>query len=324
MNKTYKTYGVIFIAVIILMAILQLNRKTVIDWSKNFSVTEKSPFGLYVFNKEADILFGKKLKRTEKSPYSFYETQYKIKSHNILIIEKEIDEISWEKILNQVSKGSDAIILSENFPQKLQDTLEFTHAGLNYNESSYLYLTDYKLRSDSIVIDKAQDYRAFTKINLKSTEILGDEFYEKQYKDDIESGANFVKINFGKGHFYLHAEPLIVTNYYLLKKTNQNYIEDVFSYLPYRETIWFQNSETQSSQSPMRFILSKPALRYAWYTFLVSILVFIIFNAKRKQRIVPVMEPLKNKSVDFVRSISNLYLQEGDFHEMMAKKRNTF
>ena len=50
----------------------------------------------------------------------------------------------------------------------------------------------------------------------------------------------------------------------------------------------------------------------------------MIFNAKRKQRIVPILQPLKNTSLEFVKSIGNLYLQEGDFHDMMAKKAQYF
>ena len=72
------------------------------------------------------------------------------------------------------------------------------------------------------------------------------------------------------------------------------------------------------------FILSKPGLRNAWYIFVFSVLLFIIFNAKRRQRIVPIIEPLKNKSVEFIRTIGNLYMQEGDFHDMMAKKSQYF
>ena len=53
-------------------------------------------------------------------------------------------------------------------------------------------------------------------------------------------------------------------------------------------------------------------------------LILLSFNAKRKQRIVPVEEPLRNTSLDFVKSIGNLYLQEGDFHDMMAKKAQYF
>src|SRR5699024_17193 len=60
------------------------------------------------------------------------------------------------------------------------------------------------------------------------------------------------------------------------------------------------------------------------WLFLGGLVLFVFFNAKRKQRIVPVIEPLKNTSVDFVKSIGNLYLQEGDFHDMMAKKARYF
>ncbi|MDO5615731.1 MAG: hypothetical protein Q4G16_06050, partial [Cruoricaptor ignavus] len=38
----------------------------------------------------------------------------------------------------------------------------------------------------------------------------------------------------------------------------------------------------------------------------------------------PIVEPLKNKSVEFVKSVGNLYLQEGDFRDMMTKKTQYF
>ena len=94
--------------------------------------------------------------------------------------------------------------------------------------------------------------------------------------------------------------------------------------MPDRETIWFQKTYNETSSSPLRFIWANPPLRNAWLLFLGAVLVFILFNAKRRQRVVPIIEPLKNTSVDFIRSIGNLYMQEGDFHDMMAKKSQYF
>ena len=324
MNKTYKTYGIILLVVVILMTIVQLNKKEVIDWSKNFSTTEKSPFGLFVFNEEGRDLLNQKLIKINQSPYSFYNQNHPKKAHNILLIEKNLDKVSWETILQEVKKGSDVMILSEDFPDELEKKLNFKLSDYNYDETSYLYFTDDKIAEDSIVVDKVQAWGIFTNFDFKNSEILGTEYYEKEYDNDYESAANFLKVNYGKGHVYLHAEPLILTNYYLLKKENQKYIQDVFSYLPNRETYWFQESETESSQSPLRFIWANPPLRNAWLIFLFSVFIFILFNAKRRQRIVPIIEPLKNKSVEFIRSIGNLYMQEGDFHDMMAKKSHYF
>ncbi|KIA89823.1 DUF4350 domain-containing protein [Kaistella jeonii] len=317
MNKTVKLYGIIFIIVMLILALLEINKTEVTDWRKNFDVNQKSPFGLFVFNKEVNNLLDKEVKRTELSPYNYYKTN-KEKPHNILIIQSEIDFESWKKILETVKSGSDALIIAEDFHPKIADSLRFTPSYVSVRSENVFKLTDEKFSADSIKIDKLPANQGFSRID-KAHEILG--------KAVLDGGkVNFIKVNFGKGHLYLHTEPLILTNYYLLKPENQKYVQDVFSYLPKRETVWFteSNKAATESQSPLRFILSKPALRFAWWLLLAGLLLFVIFNAKRKQRIVPIIEPLKNKSVEFVKSIGNLYLQEGDFHDMMAKKAQYF
>ena len=57
---------------------------------------------------------------------------------------------------------------------------------------------------------------------------------------------------------------------------------------------------------------------------LSMIVLFIFFNAKRRQRIIPIIPPKKNKSVEFVKSIGNLYLNEGESRDMMVKKAQYF
>lgn len=318
MNKTFKIYGIIFAIVLFLLALLELGKKEVTDWRKNFEVSQKSPFGLFIFNKEATKLLGENLKRTIVSPYNYYSEQAKQNPHNILAINQKISSNSWDKILEQVNQGSDALIISEYFPEKIEDSLGFYAEQKTYEERLNLFLTDDKFRQDSLVINKLPGNVMFHEID-KNIEILGG-----SSNQDYLLGAHFIKINFGKGHLYMHSEPLFITNFYLLKKGNEKYAQNVFSYLPERETVWFIETNDVRSQSPLRFILSKPPLRYAWWLFLAALAIFIFFNFKRKQRIVPIIEPLKNTSVEFVKSIGNLYLQEGDFHDMMAKKSQYF
>jgi hypothetical protein len=45
-----------------------------------------------------------------------------------------------------------------------------------------------------------------------------------------------------------------------------------------------------------------------------------LFNAKRKQRIVPILQPLSNLTIDFTKTIGNLYYQEGDHKNIIDKK----
>ncbi|MEE6128814.1 DUF4350 domain-containing protein [Chryseobacterium arthrosphaerae] len=317
MNKTFKIYAVIFIIVMIILALLEVNKKETINWRKNFDIHEKSPFGLFVFNNEAKTLFKNNLKRMELAPYEYYSRNQK-DLHNILVIENELDGASWKKILEQVSKGSDAMLMVSRMPKEVSDSIGYYDSEISFEEENVLKLTDKKYQNDFIKLDKLPSGRGFSFIK-PGVQVLG-KTVEKRNTDQ----ANFIKVKFGKGNIYVHSEPLFLTNYYLLKPGNIKYPQDVFSYLQDRETLWFVKSNSKESRFFMRFILSKPALKYAWWVLLGGLVLFIFFNAKRKQRIVPVIEPLKNTSLEFVKSIGNLYLQEGDFHDMMAKKAQYF
>lgn len=317
MNKTFKIYAVIFIIIMVILALFEVNKKEVTDWRKNFDVNQKSPFGLFVFNKEAKDLFKNNLTKIDVAPYDYYTEKNK-KPHNILILESEIDPESWNKILDEVSKGSDAMIIANRLPKNISDTIGFYGSKISYENENVLKLTDKKYQNDFIKLDKFPSGRGFSYIK-PNVQILG-----KTVEENNEDQANFIKATFGKGTIYVHCEPLFLTNYYLLQSGNVKYAQSVFSYLSDRETLWFVESNTKESSSLLRFILSNPALKYAWWVFLGGLILFIFFNVKRKQRIVPIIEPLKNTSADFVKSIGNLYLQEGDFHDMMAKKAQYF
>ncbi len=317
MNKTFKIYAVIFIIVMVILALLEVNKKETIDWRKNFDIHEKSPFGLFVFDNEAKNLFKNNLTKIEQAPYEYY-SQRKKEIHNIIVIENEIDRASWNKILDQISKGSDAMLMVSRMPKEISDSIGYYDSEISFEEENVLKLTDKKYQNDFITLDKFPSGRGFSFIK-PGIEVLG-----KTVEDKNTDQANFIKVKFGKGNIYVHSEPLFLTNYYLLKPGSVKYAQDVFSYLQDKETLWFIKSNSNTSRFFMRFVLANPALKYAWWVLLGGLVLFIFFNAKRKQRIVPVIEPLRNTSLDFVKSIGNLYLQEGDFHDMMAKKAQYF
>lgn len=319
MNKTLKLYGILLIIILVVLALLQLSKKDITDWRKNFDPNSKTPFGLYIFDQETRNIFKNKLSSEIQSPYEYYNHHKGKKPHNIVVVQKFLDDESWTKVIGEVSNGSDLMLITEDIYGVLIDTLKITSpTTINFEESNVLYFTDQKFQKDSLVIDKLPSRKGYSIIG-KEGEILGFTKADKKNKD-----ANFVKYRFGKGNIYIHTEPLFITNYYLLHQGGKDYAENTFSYLQDRETIWFKDNSEFVSSSIMRFVLSKPALKYAWWLLFGGLLLFVIFNAKRKQRVVPVIEPLQNKSVEFVKSIGNLYLQEGDFHDMMAKKAQYF
>jgi hypothetical protein len=77
------------------------------------------------------------------------------------------------------------------------------------------------------------------------------------------------------------------------------------------------------ASTPLRFILTNEPLSWAYYILIFSILLFMIFEAKRKQRIIPVLKPLSNTTLEFVNTIGNLYYQRSD-HKNIAEKKIQF
>jgi hypothetical protein len=56
---------------------------------------------------------------------------------------------------------------------------------------------------------------------------------------------------------------------------------------------------------------------------ITGVLLFIVFNGKRRQRIIPVIEPLKNETLNFVDTIGRLYFQHAN-HRDVAYKMQTY
>ena len=76
--------------------------------------------------------------------------------------------------------------------------------------------------------------------------------------------------------------------------------------------------------TPLRFILTNEPLSWAYYMLIFSILLFMLFEAKRKQRIIPIITPLSNTTLEFVATIGNLYYQRSDHKNLADKKIQYF
>ena len=74
----------------------------------------------------------------------------------------------------------------------------------------------------------------------------------------------------------------------------------------------------------MRFILNQPALKWSYYLLVVGLLLFVIFKAKREQRIIPIIKPLENSSVEFAKTVGSLYYQHRDYANLNHKKITYF
>ncbi|MEO6347176.1 MAG: DUF4350 domain-containing protein [Aquaticitalea sp.] len=330
MSKTVKIYVALLIVLFIGFAIIELSADKPIDWSKTYKEIDKIPYGTFVFYDQLPKLFpNSEIEKINVSPYEYFndkfswaDSTYDISGTYMHIDEYvEIDGVSAQELLDFAKDGNAVFISTSYPPKKLHDSLHLeTTNTYDIKGKAEFGFTNPALKNDSITIDKGLSNIYFTKLDSSTTTVLG---YQKF--DSIKR-INFVKINLGKGSVYLHLQPIAFTNYQLLKKDNQKYAASVLSYLP-DDTIYYDYHSKIGQglgNSPLRFILSHPALKAAWYLGLISLLLFMIFNAKRKQRIVKVIKPLENTTVAFTKTIGNLYYETKDHNNLIDKKITYF
>lgn len=138
--------------------------------------------------------------------------------------------------------------------------------------------------------------------------------------------ANFIKLSYvNGGSIFIHLEPFAFTNFFLLHKENKAYYDKVFSYLPadVKTVEWddyFRNKEAgKSNFSALGFLMKQEAFRWAIILAILLFALLFLIESKRRQRLVPVIAPLRNSSLDFVTTIGQLYFQQKD-HKNLARK----
>ena len=327
LDKRSKRVIWIFGIALLAIVITELVRPKPIDWRASYTTSDKIPLGGFIFFKEAASLFkNSKVEKIEKDPYIFLsENTYRSNSAYIFVNDEIIfDEKQAEEILKYVKKGNTVFISSRSFGYILQDTLGF-NSEVNYTilegEVRPAFFSA-SLKQDSLPAFKKGVFKAsFNKIDTLKTVALG--YYDSKKPKPEE--LNYIKINFGKGQFLLHNLPEAFSNYYLLK-SNQQYAANVLSYIEAERIYWDDYLKTgrRVVESPMRFVLDQAPLSWAYYVLMGGLLIFVLFKGKREQRIVEVNKPLENSSVEFTKTIGDLYFQHKDYSNIISKKITYF
>jgi hypothetical protein len=326
----------IIVSVIIALAYLfNVQFTKTVDWEESFDEKSNKPYGVSIFYKELKHIFKDQKIRTvyhTPSSYLYANSEEGYGEHvakgNFIIIGNSsyLDNKSVNELLNFADKGNTVFISDFYMPETLADTLQLdVDYVLNEKDSiSKLSFSHKSLKSKNTIIDRNEGDFYFSKLDSKKHNILG-------YSETDRKRVNFLGIPFGKGNIYLHLQPKIFTNYNLLKNERFEYVNGILYYLP-RATVYFDsytkiytsyNGDVEP-KSDLGWFLNQISFKWAWYTALILTLLFMIFNAKRRQRIIKIIKPLQNTTVFFVKTISNLYFETQDHKNLINKKIKYF
>jgi len=300
------------------MMVVSESRQKKINWFPSYSIRHKIPFGTYIAYHEAKNLWGKNLVSVNESPYVFFK-QNKTKSGVYLIYNQEVTlgQTNVEALLDWVKNGNVLFISAEKIDQELLDSLQVESRMFFSNkwEKKLRFIHQLeKLKKDTAVNDKQTIGFFFRNKDLSSAlsyDILG-RFVDDKKEDSL---YNFIRINVGKGTVFLHSVPYAFTNYSILKNEhNKRYFEGLLGYIGLKNRIyWDVHFQTGNKKSSIfEYILKNPAFLWAYRLAFVSLLLYVLFEGKRKQRPIPVKNPPKNETLTFTKTVADMYIQYGE------------
>ena len=346
-NRNMIIMVIVYALIFILIGVFQPRD---IDWRPTFAEDDKIPYGTYILRQRLNDLFpGAK---TETSSESIYKTLHKkqFTNTNYLLIEPNINisESDMRELIHFANEGNNVFIAAQTMPYALMDTLGITSDYTEANILGKLTKTDtaqeipVSLINPNIGKDSVFIFENTT-IPLHISSLDSSYYHDEERIIDTNQiplakkvfvistvyhkKPIYVKVPVGKGNIFLHTYPFAFTNFYLLKDSTRSYAENCLSYLPNGKIIWDEHYKTDMRYqhvSTLGFILRNNSLRWAYYTGMLFMILFVVFSIKRRQRIIPVVTPFRNTTLEFTETFGRLYFNRGDHKNIVEKKIKFF
>ena len=340
MSKGERMIVIGTIAVVLLILLLETIAPREPDWTDTFSAYKRDPNGCALVVERMKDLFPSGVTNVHDPIYMTAQQRLangadRHVNHVFIDESMEWETLDRDHLLKMVAMGDNAFLAARWwYGSGLMDTLGL-EVGSHYTPMRWdeglgtmqrtdtvrIRFTAWPLDQDSASLFTKGDHDyMFESFRIDSTEVLA----VKTEWDSITGTQRypvFVRMRWGKGLIYLCTVPNAFTNYALLKPEARTFMETALSLLPDQPVYWdeFYKSGRLESRTPLRFLLDETPLKRAYWMMIAILFLTVFVYARRRQRAIPELEPVKNTSKEFAETIGRLYFFKGD-HTDLAKK----
>lgn len=314
--KDFKIITLVSAVLLVIYLVAQYNKPAPVSWQPTLYYEDKIPFGTFVLYQQLESLYPGSTKVQTNAPLynSLHQTGVK---GNYFIIAKTISlsKTDVNELFKFIRAGNNVFMTAFVWEGHLPDTLRIkTQAEFEKNNTPINFVNPQLRRQKNYRFERDLTSQYFSRFDTAKAVVLG---------ANSLAHANYLQYPLGKGHLYINANPQLFTNYSLLTPDGAAYAATALSYLPANTTLYwdhYQNNDIPEDKSPLRVIFAHDSLRWAYYLILLTALLYIVYEVKRRQRIIPVIEPLKNNTLDFVTVVGQVYYEQRDNSNIAHKK----
>lgn len=335
---------VLVILGIVVLAFLYFTlNKNRYDWRESYSSKSDQPFGTKYIYELLSSFASEGFTRNTKKPLEVLldsADQITNTAYVSLFHSWDDDSLGGMALQKFIAAGNDAFIICRYPPNRLLRNLYQAECAERLN-FAFTSAKEIQVNFYHPEFSVSEPFTFTHQVKNENVDYLW-QYLDKELLCDSASSVvplgfiqpdyvNFFRIPFGKGNLFIHTDPILFTNFYMVQEGKVDYAASVFSHTSYRKIIWDEyrspfsfNRNPNSYSNPLYYIMDQPALRYAWWLLVALALVYVFFAAKRQQRFIPVIEKKTNTSLAFLKMISSLHFRNKNNGEMARKKMRFF
>ena len=344
MNKRFWFFVAGFLVFVFL---LEWNAPSKFVWEPTFNHYDKQPFGCEVFDSLMKKSAPAGYEVTRKTIAQLEREGYGKKPHGFLIQSVNFNPSPTDlRALDRLLKAGNKVFIatSDIEPDSLYPDLQVDISG-RYGFSPMQVkasIENQEIPYDTLVWCRQSPYQkkeySVYSAMIGYNVIIGEKtvcdtlvrcWVSEEESDSIDGSwqVRVVRIKRGKGELFVSCDPLLMTNYGILDTQTNGLIFRLMSQfrgLPIIRTEAYGPETEYETNTPLRFWLQNEPLRWAIYLTLGGLLLFCMFYARRRQRVIPVVEEPANRSLEFVKLIGTLYHQKHINRDLLQKKYSYF
>ena len=302
----YILLGVLFVTYVV----VEYYSPKPIDWTVTFAEKDKNPYGGFILYERMDDIFPEK----SVSFHTLYES--KDSSEHLLILTTNFDPSAAdiEAMFNILDQGRTILIAAQVFSQGFLDALEIE---MNFHALDVI-------AEDSVNIKMGNRDFYFPATFVTSS--FGADTTGLWDVHAIADEPVIISKNYPQAKLILGTVPLAFTNFGLLKNNNSVLIEEALKNIPFGHVNFnrFYQAGKQEPSTPLRYVMSQAPLKWAVYLTILSLLLYLAIGSRRLQRAIPVLDPNKNTTLEFIKTIGGLYHREANHKNAAMKIINHF
>jgi len=326
--KGNKKFIYIFCGIFAVVIAVQYFLPKPVNWSRTYLSKDKSPFGCFAIYNLINDVYSKSYKINNQTLYNLNNLQKKKASLIIVNDNIDLNKNDISSLLEFLNKGNSVFIAVNQFKGALADTF---HIRTDYDYNEYFTSVDSLIKKEGIKIKLAANN--YKKISFAYSRVAASSYFSKYDTTRFKVMANclnnkacLISANVGKGKLYLMSMPDVFGNYFIVNDPNRHFVYTMLSVIKNEELIWDEYYKTYNvtNYSFIKFILESDSL-YTAYLLIIFILIFyMIFEGRRRQRAIPVIEAPMNSTLEFVNVVSHVYYNSKNHQSIAAEKIKFF